>query len=234
MTRARPWQAIVSAVVAASAVVAVFGGATARASSLSIVPCSGPVGGGAGLIAAVNSANASGGGMVILVPGCTYSLTSANNMTAGANGLPVVRSPITIIGNGSTIAGHSSNFPIILIAGAAGGGLTLDGITVTGGNVSGQGPAGLGGGIFNFAGTLTLNRSVVTGNMAAGAGGGIASGTMGPGPGATLTLNNSEVSWNTVPPSGMGGGGILSISGTLTLNNSSIDHNIWSGAGRTD
>ena len=24
--------------------------------------------------------------------------------------------------------------------------------------------------------------------------------------GATLTLNNSEVSWNTVPPSGMGGG----------------------------
>jgi hypothetical protein len=31
-----------------------------------------------------------------------------------------------------------------------------------------------------------------------GAGGGIASGTTGPAPGATLTLNNSEVSWNTV------------------------------------
>jgi hypothetical protein len=54
---------------------------------------------------------------------------------------------------------------------------------------------------------------------------------MGPGPGATLTLNNSEVSWNTVPPSGMGGGGILSISGTLNVNNSTIDHNSGSGGG---
>ena len=64
MLRARTWQAIVSAVVAASAVVAVFGGATARASSLSIVPCSGPGSGGAGLIAAINTANASGGGSI--------------------------------------------------------------------------------------------------------------------------------------------------------------------------
>jgi hypothetical protein len=220
------------AVVAASVVVAVLGGATARASSLSIVACSGPGGGATGLVAAVNTANASRGGMIILAPGCTYSLTSANNMTAGANGLPVVTSPITIIGNGTTIAGNNSNFRIILIAGAPGGSLTLNGITVTGGNASGQQPpASFGGGIFNFAGTLTLNQSVVTGNSAAGAGGGIASGTMGPGPGATLTLNNSEVSWNTVPPSGMGGGGILSISGTLTLNNSTIDHNSGSGGG---
>jgi hypothetical protein len=219
-------------VVAASLVVAVLGGATARASSLSIVACSGPGGGAAGLIAAVNTANASGGGMIILAPGCTYSLTSANNMTAGANGLPVVTSPITIIGSGATIAGNNSNFRIILIAGAAGGSLTLNGITVTGGNASGQQPpASFGGGIFNFAGTLTLNQSTVTGNMAAGAGGGIASGTMGPGPGATLTLNNSEVSWNTVPPTGMGGGGILSVAGTLTLNNSTIDHNSGSGGG---
>jgi hypothetical protein len=72
---------------------------------------------------------------------------------------------------------------------------------------------------------------VVTGNAAAGAGGGIASGTMGPGPGATLTLNNSEVTLNTVPSTGMGGGGILSISGTLRINNSSIEHNTASGGG---
>ena len=104
--------------------------------------------------------------MIILAPGCTYSLTSANNMTAGANGLPVVRSPITIIGNGSTIAGNSSNFRIILIAGAAGGGLTLDGITVTGGNVSGQGPAGFGGGINMIATRLYISQTAEQASLA--------------------------------------------------------------------
>jgi len=185
-------------------------------------------------VAAINAANAAGGGVINLASGCTYSLTSANNTVPGlgANGLPVITTPITINGGGgATIAGNNSNFRIIAISGAAGGSLTLNGITVTGGNASGQGPAGFGGGIFNFAGTLILNRTLVTGNTASGAGGGIASGTMGPGPGATLILNNSEVSWNTVPPTGQGGGGILSIAGTLTLNNSTIDHNTASGGG---
>ena len=208
------------------------GGAAAQAAGN--VPCSGVGGGAAGLVAAVNAANASGGGAINLASGCTYSLTSANNTLpgVGTNGLPVITAPITINGRGgATIAGNNSNFRIIAISGAAGGSLTLNGITVTGGNVSGDGPAGFGGGIFNFAGTLLLNRSVVTGNTASNAGGGIASGTMGPGPGATLTLNNSEVSSNTVPPSGMGGGGILNIAGTLDINNSTIDHNSGSGGG---
>src|ERR1700674_2922199 len=149
MLRSRRSRASALAVVAASAVVAVLGGATARASSVSIVPCSGPGGGAAGLVAAVNTANASGGGTIILAAGCTYSLTSAyntTNTTAGANGLPVVTSPIMVIGSGATIAGNNSNFRVILIAGAAGGDLTLIGITVTGGNAPGMGPAGFGGG----------------------------------------------------------------------------------------
>ncbi|HZQ04509.1 MAG TPA: CHRD domain-containing protein [Gaiellaceae bacterium] len=230
MLRSRAWQAGVAAVAAAA--VAVLGGSAARASSVGIVRCSGPGGGAAGLIAAVNTANASGGGIIVLAPGCTYSLTSANNTTAGANGLPVITSPITIIGNGATIAGNNSNFRIIMISGAAGGSLRLIGTTVTGGNAAGeQPPANFGGGIFNVAGTLTLDQSVVTRNSASGAGGGIASGTMGQGPGATATLNNSEVSWNTVPSDGMGAGGILSISGTLTLNNSVVDNNSASGGG---
>jgi len=213
-------------------VVAAFGGAVAHGAGGN-VPCFGPGGGAAGLVAAIDAANASGGGGINLAGGCTYSLTSANNTdpALGSNGLPVITTPITINGSGSTIAGNNSNFRIIAISGPAGGSLTLNGVTVSGGNVSGQGPAGFGGGILNFAGTLTLNHSLVTGNTAAGAGGGIASGTMGPGPGATLTLNNSEVSWNTVPPTGMGGGGILSIAGILNVNNSTIDHNTASGGG---
>ena len=183
---------------------------------------------------AIVAANTSGGGVINLASGCTYSLTSANNTLPGigANGLPVITTPITINGGGGTlIAGNNSNFRILAISGQTGGSLTLNGITITGGNISGDGPAGFGGGILNLAGTLTLDHSVVTGNTASGAGGGIASGTMDPGPGATLTVNNSEVSSNTVPPSGMGGGGILNLAGTLTVNNSTIDHNTASGGG---
>lgn len=221
-------------VVLVCAVFAAVGAAAASAAGGGNVPCSGPGGGAAGLVAAINAANASGGGAINLASGCTYSLTSADNTIpgVGANGLPVIVSRITINGGGgATIAGNNTNFRIIAISGDAGGSLSLNGVTVTGGNAAGQGPAGFGGGIFNFAGTLVLNRSVVTGNAAAAAGGGIASGTMGPGPGATLTLNNSEVSSNTVPSSGMGGGGILSISGALNINNSTIDHNTASGGG---
>jgi hypothetical protein len=223
-----------SAAVAACAVLAALGGAAAHASKSSNVPCSGAGGGTAGLVAAINAANASGGGAMNLASGCTYSLTSANNTTPpmGASGLPIITTPITINGGGgATIAGNNTTFRIIAISGPAGGSLTLNGITVTGGNVSGDGPAGFGGGIFNFAGSLVLNRSAVTGNAASNAGGGIASGTMGPGPGATLVVNNSEVSGNTVPPTGQGGGGILNIAGTLTVNNSTIDHNSGSGGG---
>jgi CHRD domain len=223
-----------SAAVVTCLVLGALGGAAAQAAGSGNVPCSGTGGGAAGLVAAINAANAGGGGTVNLESGCTYSLTSANNTIPGlgANGLPAITSPITINGGGgATIAGNNSSFRVIAILGAAGGSLTLNGVTVTGGNASGQGPAGFGGGLFNFAGTLRLNGSVVTDNAASSAGGGIASGTMGPGPGATLTLNNSEVSWNTVPPTGMGGGGILSISGTLTVNNSTIDHNSGSGGG---
>ena len=216
---------------AVGACVALTGAGAAAAPGSGTVPCSG---GAAALVAAVNAANAANGGSINLASGCTYSLTSANNTAPGlgASGLPVITTPITINGGGgATIAGNNSNFRIIAISGPAGGSLALNGITITGGKASGQGPAGFGGGIFNFAGTLRLNRSVVTANGAAGAGGGIASGTMGPGPGATLVLNNSEVSWNTVPTSGQGGGGIVSIAGTLDINNSTIAHNSASGGG---
>ena len=219
------------AAVAASVVLAVLTGAAAHAAGGN-VPCSGPGGGAAGLVAAITTANATGGGGINLASGCTYSLTSANNTAPGlgSSGLPVITTPIRINGAGTTIAGNNSNFRVVAITGP-GGALTLNGITITGGNAAGQGPAGFGGGILNFAGTLVLNNSLVTGNSAAGAGGGIASGTMGPGPGASATLNNSEVSWNTVPPTGQGGGGILSISGTLNLNNTTVDHNTAPGGG---
>ena len=193
----------------------------AQASTGATVPCSGPGGGPAGLIAAINTANASGGAMINLAAGCTYALTAANNTNPmlGDNGLPVITSRIILNGFRTTIAGNDTSFRILMVTGS--GNLTLQGLTVTGGNTG-----GLGGGIFNLEGTLTLNHSEVTGNASEGAmmsaGGGIASGTLGTGPLGTTTLNFSQVNGNTTSGSG---GGILNHAGTLTLNASQVNGN---------
>src|SRR5438552_2369718 len=114
------------------------------------VPCSGPGGGAAGLIAAINAANAAGGGTVNLAAGCTYQLTAADNTSAmlGGNGLPVITSPVTLNGSGTTIAGNDTTFRILQVSGT--GNLTVQGLTITGGSA-----ATMGGGILNLAGTLT-------------------------------------------------------------------------------
>ena len=193
----------------------------AQASTGATVPCSGPGGGPAGLIAAINTANASGGATINLAAGCTYALTGANNTnpTLGDNGLPVITSRIILNGFRTTIAGNDTSFRILMVTGS--GNLTLQGLTVTGGSTG-----SLGGGIFNLEGTLTLSHSEVTGNASEGAmmsaGGGIASGTLGTGPLGTTTLNFSQVNGNTTSGSG---GGILNHAGTLSLNTSQVNGN---------
>jgi len=187
------------------------------------VPCSAH-----DLVAAIKAANAAGGGTINLLSSCTYPLTSADNNVAGGNGLPVIVTPIVINGGGATIAGNGSDFRIFLIGGSPSASLTLNRVTVTGGTTGGPG-----GGIFNLEGTLILNGSLVTGNTSFAGGGGIVSGTTGTGPVGQTTLNNSEVSHNTVitPPGEGGGGGILNHAGTLTLNSSMVDNNSANGGG---
>ena len=199
----------------------------AQASSGATVPCSGPGGGPAGLIAAISTANASGGATINLAAGCIYALTAADNTNPmlGGNGLPVITSRIILNGFRTTIAGNDTSFRILMVAGS--GNLTLQGLTVTGGNTG-----GLGGGIFNLEGTLTLDHSTVTGNASEGAmmsagGGGIASGTLGAGPLGTTTLNFSQVTGNATSASA---GGILNHAGTLTLNASQVNGNTAPGA----
>src|SRR5262249_1743788 len=186
------------------------------------VPCAGS---GAALATAVASANGAGGGTINLAGGCTYTL-SVNNMDMGANGLPVIVSAITINGNGSTISGNNP-VRVLHVDGADGGHITLNNVTITRGSSTGPG-----GGIFNDEGTGTLNRTLGTPNTSGAGGGGIVTGTIGSGPVGVMTLNNSEVSWNTVTgEQGGGGGGILNHAGTLTLNSSTVDHNTAPGGG---
>jgi len=184
------------------------------------VPCSSDA-----LTAAFAAANAAGGGTINLTSGCTYKLTAADN---GENGLPVVSTPIGVNGNGATIAGNSTSFRILEVDGP-GGNLSLQNLTITGGSVPDNG-----GGIFNSGGTVTLNHTQVTGNTAALAGGGIASATLDPASVAKLTLNNSTVTGNSqtadpTTPMSLGGGGIVNILGTVTLNSSQVNHNSAQG-----
>ena len=115
------------------------------------VPCT-----QAALVAAINAANAAGGGTINLASGCHYSLSSADNRE---NGLPVVTTRICVNGNGATIDG--TNTVRVFEVDGPGGNLTLNNLTVTGGS-----PRTFGGGIENIGGTVTLNHSQVTGNTA--------------------------------------------------------------------
>ena len=195
----------------------------AHASTGVTVPCKTPA-----LIAAISTANSSGGARINLAPGCTYHLTAANNTDPmlGATGLPVITSRITLNGFHTTIAGNNSSFRIFLVT--APGNLTLNRLTITGGNV-----AAPGGGIFNVEGTLTLNHSTVTGNASGGmmaAGGGIASGTFGTGPIGTTTLNFSQVNGNTANGGPMAGAGGIANGGTAAIKGSVVAGNTAPGA----
>lgn len=152
---------------------------------------------------------------------CTYNVTTASstNPQLGDTGLPVITTRITLNGSRTTIAGNGSTFRILMVTGS--GNLTLQNLTITGGNTPGPGC-----GIFNEEGTLVLNNTRVTGNTSAGgmmsAGGGIASGTFATGPLGTTVLNRSEVDHNT---SSASAGGILNHGGTLVLSSSKVDDN---------
>jgi len=196
--------------------------APAQASTGKTVPCKVQA-----LVAAINAANSSGGAAINLAPRCTYHLTTAASPNAmlGDTGLPAITSRVALNGFRTTIAGNDSTFRILMVTSS--GKLTLNGLTITGGNTPGPG-----GGIFNLEGTLVLNHSRVTGNASAGgmmsAGGGIASGTLGTGPVGTAVLNFSRVDHNT---SSASAGGILNHGGTLILNASKVSDNTAAGGG---
>jgi hypothetical protein len=150
------------------------------------------------LIADINAANAAGGSNTItLTPGALFKLSAVDNTTAGATGLPVVAagSDLTIVGSGDTVERSTAKgtpaFRLFDVA--AGGSLTLDNLTLSGGLA--QGSSGMGGAIASL-GTLALNRVTVQNCVAQGTsvngpafGGGIFSG----GASAVLTVTDSTI-----------------------------------------
>src|SRR5207245_2747424 len=117
-------------------------------------------------------------GQLVVDKSVTISGPRANNLAVDGNG----NARVSYIGSGKTV--------------------TISGLTITHGDVAGTNfPANAGGGIFNDHGTLTVNNSTVSGNMAYVGGGIFNDGEFGS---ATLTITNSTVSGNET----FGGGGI--------------------------
>lgn len=135
----------------------------------------------------------------------------------GANNLTVIRNP----------SPGTPDFGIFRIN--SGKVVTISGLAIIAGQVSGASPNG--GGIGN-AGTLTLTAVRVAGNRASATGGGIYNaGIQGSGMPATLTINNSDISSNFAE----GGGGVTNNAvdaiSTVTINNSTISGNRCGASG---
>ena len=172
----------------------------------------------AGLLAALESANAGGSpASVALAPGSTYTLTTVDNADGyyGNNGLPYITGDVTVYGNCATIQRDPAapNFRLFQVA--ASGSLTTQDLTLSGGNGGNKN----GGGLYS-KGTLHLTNTVVSNNVASG-GGGLRNS------GGTVTLTASTLANNTTSGSGGGlysSGGMVTISGTTVRDNQAASY----------
>ncbi len=159
------------------------------------------------LIAAITLANARGGATLNLATDCTYLLTADID---GA-GLPAIVTPITLNGGTHTTierAAAADEFRILTVN--TGGDLTLNKLTITGGNTTDAGGAIL----VNAGGTLTTNHSTITRNITDSNGGAISSD-------GSTSVNHSTISHNTA---GNVGGGITNF-GLLDVKKSQVNDN---------
>jgi len=194
------------------------------------------------LIAAMGEANTTvAADTIVLKAGCSYTLTSGPFMWGGPQGLPLVTAPLTIHGNGATIA-RDTSAPAFRLLGVWQAALSLDHVTLSGGSSNGLMPEGGGSGggaIMAAVSTLVIDHATFSGNTSAGgadgAGPGAANGGAGGGGGAifangpgTLTISDSFFDGNSTgaggassPGGGDGGdggvGGAVAAWGTVTL-----------------
>ncbi|MEV6565997.1 hypothetical protein [Streptomyces kronopolitis] len=177
------------------------------------------------LVDAINTANAAGGGSLTLAPLCTYTLTSAHS-TGGSGlpaGLPNITTPVSMTGLVTQItrAPGAPAFRIFEVDGpsqvpGADGRLGLTTVTVNGGDAG----LGVGGGIANLGGAVTLNTSTVSGSKASYGGGIYTDGA--------LTLIAGTVTGNAAS---VAGGGIFTNAGSVTLTGSAVAGNTPTNCG---
>jgi len=174
---------------------------------------------------AILVSNANGEADTIHVPAGHYNLTIPNGaLSSETTGDLNIDSPdaVTIIGEGPgvTVVDGNAIDRVFRIA-STNGTVTLQGMTITGGN-----PAGSGGGIFNWDAILIINSCEITGNhVTDGArdGGGIFQEE------GVLWLNDSMIANNS--SAGNGGGVYVGSAATAEFNRCAIYNNIATLAG---
>ncbi len=155
-------------------------------------------------IAAANTDRISGGcsagngaDTIVLSPASVHMLTSASADFHGPTGLPVIASEILIESNGATIERDSSGPEFRILAVNALGKLTLKEATISGGSGVRRG-----GGLFCYAGDVTIANSFISGNSAWSGGGVFNEAPANYNDSSVLTVVSSTISGNA-------GGGIL-------------------------
>lgn len=186
-----------------------------------------------------NGNNALAGPDTIMLDAATYTLSLAGNDDDAAAGDLDITQDLTISGASafSTIIDGGGIDRIFHVAPSGGVTVMISDLTIRNGDSSGLAGGGIrnggtldlqdialssnvsgdnGGAILNLV-TLTITNSTVNGNTASGDGGGIFNS-------GNLTLTNSTVTSNTA--NAAGGGIFNSGTGTATLNNDTISHNV--------
>ncbi|TCO47390.1 hypothetical protein [Actinocrispum wychmicini] len=225
-----------------------WGVGTAPTASAAELPCDTP-----SLIKAITDANTAGGFVQLqLHVNCTYVVTQP----LGDNGFPIVTGSIGLQGSNTVIARDPNAPRFRHFQVAAGGLLTLDGVSLTGGytaaggsggaiynsgrtaisrssvygNRTGDGTpggdGGWGGAVYNDGGWVGVHKSVVQGNVT-GRGGDGGDGARGvDGP-----VDGGDGGEGGVGGSGGAGGGIASVGGQLELINSLVAANTTGNGG---
>ncbi|HTP09921.1 MAG TPA: CSLREA domain-containing protein, partial [Anaerolineae bacterium] len=166
--------------------------------------------------------SAGSGSDTIVLPAGTYTLAgSGHDDDLCFDGDLDITSNLVISPTGPVTITAASGFSDRIFQ-IIGGNVTILNVTISKGNVSGNG-----GGIYvNSGASLTLKNSTLTNNTATNNGGAIYNA-------GTLNLVNVTISGNKTTRSGSsyGGGGIYNASGTATLTNVTVSNNSGSNGG---
>lgn len=183
------------------------------------------------LIATMQAANANGEVNTITLEAGLYTLTAVDNDTDGPTGLPSVTSTLTIqgAGAGSTIIERAASAPRFrLLHVAATGTLTLEGLTLQGGDlppvINLEGFQDGGGGLRN-RGTVRIASSILSHHTAHQGGGLFNSGTLL----LTQSILNANLATDESGYPGVGGG-IFNF-GSLAIVQSTLSGNMATSGG---
>lgn len=172
MGTGRACRAARAAAILGSLALAIASVPSAQASVNRTVGCHGSGGGVKGLRAAVEAANKHGGGQITLAKGCTYTFTHGRYRDqSGGNALPIITSPIEIMGNQSTLTRKSRDrFRFFEVSAEGGSDLELHGMTLSRGRTATSEQETHNGGAILTMGRLVLHQTTLKRNSSANGG----------------------------------------------------------------